>query len=133
MDALTADERSRCMASIRSENTKPEIVVRRLAHSLGYRFRLHRRDLPGTPDLVFPGRRCVVNVHGCFWHMHDCGRCHVPATRRSYWLPKLRRNRERDQQASRAIRRAGWRMLVIWECQTRNLEKLAKRLRKFLR
>ena len=92
--------------------------MRRLVHSLGYRYRLHVRSLPGTPDLVFSRRRKIIDVRGCFWHQHHCGRCRIPKARRSYWLAKLERNRRRDQRNLRALRRAGWRVLVIWECQT---------------
>jgi DNA mismatch endonuclease (patch repair protein) len=120
------------MAAVKSRNTTPEMVVRRLVHGMGYRYRLHVKGMPGTPDLVFKSRRCVVNVNGCFWHMHRCGRCRIPATRREYWVDKLRRNRERDERTRRQLRRAGWRLLVVWECQTRDLKTLAARLRKFL-
>lgn len=134
MDNLTPDERRALMARIHSAGTQPELVVRRLAHRLGFRFRLHRRDLPGTPDLVFPRSRHIVFVHGCFWHAHaDCQRAHVPAARRDYWLPKLARNASRDADAQAALKAAGWDVLTIWECECRDLDGLAIRLAAFLR
>lgn len=109
------------MALVRSSDTKPERVVRKLAHGLGYRFRLRRRDLPGSPDLVFPGRRAVIFVHGCFWHRHDapgCWRSRLPKTRPEFWVPKLNGNVARDAGVEAALRGMGWRVLVIWECET---------------
>jgi DNA mismatch endonuclease (patch repair protein) len=117
-DTFSRAERSRIMAAVKSEDTTPELVVRRIAHALGYRYRLHVRALPGCPDMVFPRRRKIINVHGCFWHMHGCGRCRIPSSRRRYWEAKLRRNWERDRRTRRALRRANWRVLVVWECQT---------------
>ena len=105
------------MASIRATDTRPEVAVRRLAHRLGYRFRLHRRDLPGKPDLVLPKHHAVVFVHGCFWHQHKCLGGRLPASNQAYWGPKLARNVERDANARRALREMGWRVLTIWECQ----------------
>lgn len=131
-DVMTPEQRSRCMSRIRSKDTRPEMIVRRLAHSLGYRYRLHVRTLPGTPDLVFPARRKIINVSGCFWHMHGCGRCRIPATRRRYWLAKLLRNKERDRQSRRALRRQGWDVLNLWECQMGNAERLERRIVQFL-
>jgi DNA mismatch endonuclease, patch repair protein len=122
------------MRLIRKINTKPEMIVRRLVHRMGFRFRLHRRDLPGTPDLVFPRLRKVIFVHGCFWHQHDCRLgAKQPTANRAYWLPKLARNVERDHQACRQLAGAGWGVLIIWECQTRaphNLPALIRRLLK---
>lgn len=112
--------RSEIMARVRSKNTTPEMAVRRTLHAAGLRFRLHRADLPGRPDIVLPGRRVVVFVHGCFWHSHPgCKRARLPATRREYWVPKLLRNVERDQAASAALQRAGWCVFIAWECETR--------------
>lgn len=121
------------MSRVRAANTRPEIVVRRLVHGLGYRFRLHRRDLPGTPDLVLPKHRAVLFVHGCFWHQHACrlGR-RQPASNRTYWEPKLARNVERDAEANRTLERLGWSVLTIWECQLASLD-LADRIERFLR
>src|SRR5437868_6188407 len=133
-DTFSKSERSRIMAAVKSRDTTPELVVRRMAHQLGYRYRLHVRSMPGAPDLVFPRLRKVINVHGCFWHMHDCGACRVPSSRRRYWVGKLQRNAERDVQTLRALRRAGWRVLLIWECQTRGDEiaRLRRRIERFL-
>ena len=106
------------MSRIRKTDTKPEMAVRRLAHRLGYRFRLHRRDLPGTPDLVFPGRRKVIFVHGCFWHRHSCALAgKVPVKRAEYWGPKLARNVERDIASKGELEALGWRVLTVWECE----------------
>jgi DNA mismatch endonuclease (patch repair protein) len=111
-----------------------ENIVRRLAHALGYRFRLHVRSLPGAPDLVFPRLRKVIFVHGCFWHRHTCGRCRIPATRRRYWLAKIDRNAARDRRVQRALRQLGWGVMVVWECQTKaaNRARLRSRLQSFL-
>lgn len=107
------------MAAVKSEDTAPELFVRKLVHALGYRYRLHVRSLPGTPDLVFPRLRKIINVNGCFWHMHGCPRCRVPSSRRRYWMAKMRRNAARDKRTQRELRRDGWRVLVLWECQLR--------------
>jgi DNA mismatch endonuclease, patch repair protein len=120
------------MAAIRSFDTAPELIVRRAAHALGYRFRLHVCDLPGRPDIVFPSRRKVVFVHGCFWHQHRCRRWSSRTLTNDYWGPKLRRNHDRDQLTKRAIRRLGWKVLVIWECHVRDRARLDKALRSFL-
>jgi DNA mismatch endonuclease (patch repair protein) len=117
-DTFTRAERSRIMALVKSKDTTPELVVRRLVHALGYRYRLHVRALAGCPDLVFPRLHKIINVSGCFWHMHGCGRCRIPATRRGYWFAKLERNAARDRRTRRALRKAGWQVLVVWECQT---------------
>jgi len=132
-EKISSEQRSAVMASIRSKDTKPERVARSLCHRMGYRFRLHRRDLPGTPDLVFPARRKVVFMHGCWWHRHGCplGRRN-PKSRLDYWLPKLARNVARDKENREALRRLGWSVLVIWECQTRSECHLTRRLRTFL-
>ena len=133
MDRLSPERRSALMAKVRSKNTGPEIRLRSLAHRLGYRFRLHARDLPGSPDLVFAGRGKVVFVHGCFWHGHPgCRGGRVPATRRYYWRTKLENNARRDRRAIAALRRLGWGVMVVWECQLRNEARLAGRLRRFL-
>jgi DNA mismatch endonuclease, patch repair protein len=116
-DTFTRAERSRIMAAVKSRDTTPELLVRRLVHSLGYRYRLHVRSLPGTPDLVFPRLRKIINVNGCFWHLHGCARCRVPSSRRGYWTVKLQRNAARDKRTQRELRRDGWRVMVLWECQ----------------
>ena len=121
------------MRRIRKTDTQPEMRVRRAAHSLGYRFRLHRRDLPGTPDLVFPRLNKVVHVHGCFWHQHPgCRLARLPKSRLDYWRPKLERNRARDLETAAALQSAGWSVLVIWECQVPDDEAAASILRPFL-
>lgn len=121
------------MAAIRDRNTKPEVLVRRLLSEMGIRYRLHRKDLPGKPDIVMPGRKVAIFVHGCFWHMHRCryGRV-VPATNREFWQKKREGNVERDIRSHRKLRRGRWRVLNIWECWTKNPEELKVRLFKFL-
>src|SRR5260370_28556593 len=118
VDKLTKAARSRVMAAVKSKDTTPELVVRRLVHRMGFRYRLHDSSLPGCPDLVLPRLRKIIIVNGCFWHMHLCGRCRIPSSRRSYWVKKLRRNAMRDKQNMRALRHAGWKTLVVWEGQT---------------
>ena len=135
MDVLTETQRRRCMSAVRGRDTKPEMVVRRTVHALGYRYRLHRRDLPGCPDLVFAGRRKVIFVHGCFWHRHNCSKGRsVPSTRRAFWLGKLEENRERDKRNRRKLAELGWKSMVVWECQTKPSKKedLKRRSRRFL-
>lgn len=120
------------MRRIRKTDTKPELVVRCVVHKMGYRFRLHRRDLPGTPDLVFPRLRKIIFVNGCFWHQHDCRLgAKKPSSNQGYWLPKLIRNVERDRQALARLEVAGWDVLVIWECETRALDGLYIALARF--
>lgn len=121
------------MALVKSKNTEPELTVRRLLHRLGYRYRLHVRSLPGCPDIVFPSRRSVILVHGCFWHRHNCEMGNrMPKSRLSFWIPKLQGNKERDRRKRRALRRAGWSVLVIWECQLRDLARVVNRCVRFL-
>lgn len=133
MRKRTREQISCHMRRIRKINTMPELVVRRLAHRMGYRYRLHRRDLPGTPDLVFPSRRKVILVHGCFWHQHHCVLgSKQPQTNRLYWLPKLARNRDRAVAGELALIERGWTSLIIWECETRDESMIALRLRRFL-
>lgn len=133
VDRLTPERRSLHMRRIRKKDTAPEKAVRRTVHALGYRFRLHRRDLPGTPDLVLPRLRKVILVHGCFWHQHEgCHLARLPKSRPEYWLPKLRRNQERDVSARTNLERLGWTTLEIWECETRDLAALTTRLAAFL-
>jgi DNA mismatch endonuclease, patch repair protein len=130
----TREQISEQMRRVRKVDTKPELFVRRLAHRLGYRFRLHRRDLPGTPDLVFPSKRKVVLVHGCFWHQHHCPLGNKqPRANPHYWGPKLARNKERDTIKLGQLEHLGWSVLIVWECETRDEAILASRLRKFLR
>lgn len=133
MDRVPQETRSALMARIRHKDTKPEMKVRRLAHRLGFRFRLHRPDLPGKPDLVFPSRRAAILVHGCFWHQHEgCRKATIPRTRQDFWEAKLGRNVERDRATEAALRKLGWRVLVVWECETSDEEALSKRLTGFL-
>lgn len=121
------------MRRIRKRDTKPELIVRRTAHALGYRFRLHRRDLPGSPDLTFPRYRKVVLVHGCFWHQHEgCRLKRQPKSRLEYWLPKLARNVSRDVEVQRRLADLGWELLVIWECEVQDQPRIARRLSDFL-
>lgn len=122
--------RSDIMRAVKRAHTKPEIIVRQALHALGLRFRLHRRDLPGSPDIVLPKFRTVIFVHGCFWHRHpDCRYATTPKSRQDYWLPKFEANIERDARKEAQLRELGWRVLVIWECETKSLEALEPRLR----
>ncbi|WP_137391214.1 very short patch repair endonuclease [Rhodoligotrophos defluvii] len=126
-------KRSALMARVRQKDTTPEMIVRRVAHGLGYRFRLHRTSLPGSPDLVFPSRRVAVFVHGCFWHRHEgCPKSTVPKTRQEYWLSKFKDNVTRDERAVAELELRGWLVIVIWECETTSPEKVAGRLKAFL-
>jgi DNA mismatch endonuclease (patch repair protein) len=121
------------MRAIKSKDTLPELLVRRLVHGMGYRYRLHRKDLPGKPDLAFPRMRKAIFVHGCFWHRHDCdGEGRVPERNRAYWREKLERNKERDLAAVKSLRDLGWKVGVFWECELREQKTLARRLRLFL-
>lgn len=133
MDVHSPEQRRRNMAAIKGKNTKPELIVRRLSHRLGYRFRLHRRDLPGSPDLVFPRLRKVIFMHGCFWHMHKCrwGRV-TPKTNATFWQTKRAGNVARDRRNLAAIRREGWSALVLWECETRDPRQLEVKIATFL-
>jgi DNA mismatch endonuclease (patch repair protein) len=131
VDNLTPEKRSKIMRSIRSSNTKPEMLVRRLVHSMGYRYRLHSRKLPGRPDLVFASRRAVIFVHGCFWHLHaSCSISHVPDAKG--WSPKLLANRARDKKAVESLQAKGWRVMIIWECDLDHLLKLRSSIETFL-
>lgn len=132
-EMFTKKERSRIMAAVKSRDTKPEVLVRQLVHRLGYRFRLHRRDLPGTPDIVLPKRRKIINVNGCFWHLHTCRHGRIaPVVNADYWQQKRMRNSIRDRHNLRELRRAGWHVLIIWECQVKDRDRLLKRLVEFL-
>ena len=121
MDNIDKATRSRIMASVSSKNTKPEIRVRSIAHKLGFRFRIHRKELPGNPDIVFPSRHIALFVHGCFWHGHDCPHAQrLPVTNTAYWSDKIRRNVERDAKVQIALIDLGWKPIVIWECQIKD-------------
>jgi DNA mismatch endonuclease (patch repair protein) len=127
--AAPAAERSAIMRAVKSQNTGPEMIVRRLAHALGYRFRLHRKDLPGSPDLVFPARKKAVFVHGCFWHGHDCARgARMPKANAEYWTAKIARNRARDERAFAELAALGWDPLIVWECELKDRDGLGRRL-----
>ncbi|WP_332909354.1 very short patch repair endonuclease [Agrobacterium salinitolerans] len=131
----TSPERSWVMSRVGQKNTKPEMIVRRLVHGMGYRYRLHRKNLPGSPDLVFASRRKVVFVHGCFWHGHADRQCKLsrpPKSRLDYWGPKLERNKERDSANEEKLKLDGWGVLIVWECQLRDREALESMLREFL-
>jgi len=133
MDTLTPKQRSERMARVRGRDTKPELVVRRLLHSRGYRYRLHDKKLPGSPDLVFPRKRKVIFVHGCFWHRHEgCQLARMPKSRIDFWSTKLNGNRARDQRKLAALAQLGWSAMTVWECELRDLEALASRLEGFL-
>ncbi len=134
-DTLCPAQRSERMSRISGKNTGPELVIRRLVHKLGYRFRLHRKSLPGTPDLVFPRLRSVIFVHGCFWHRHPdpkCALARLPKSRLGFWEPKLTANRERDEHNQKTLSAAGWRILVVWECDLSDKEQLENRIKGFL-
>lgn len=125
--------RSENMRRIRSKDTIPEMTVRRLVHRMGYRYRLHRRDIPGRPDLFFPGRRKAIFIHGCFWHQHPgCREGRPPKSNAAYWLPKLEGNRARDKAAIEELTASGWEALVVWECETKDVLSLAEKLSDFL-
>jgi len=129
----TREARSRIMRAVKSRDTTPELIVRRLAHRMGYRFRLCRKDLPGCPDIVFPRLRKVIFVHGCFWHNHDCARgARVPKGNRAYWIKKIAGNQARDRRNVERLATEGWRVLVLWECVTSKQITLADTVRNFL-
>jgi len=133
MDRLTPERRSALMRKVRGKHTKPEVAVRKMLFAAGYRFQLHRGDLPGSPDIVLPGRQKIVLIHGCFWHAHRCRYGHAPKTRRRFWDAKRAANVRRDGHVKRALRRLGWKVVVIWECQLRGDHALVLRqLRAFL-
>lgn len=126
VDVVSPADRSRMMAGIKGKNSQPELLVRRLLFASGYRFRLHRRDLPGTPDIVMPGRKVVVFVHGCFWHLHQgCRYAKMPATRPDFWKAKLETNVERDRRSVEKLHALGWRVLCVWECSMRDAKTAA--------
>lgn len=133
MDNISPEARGRQMARVRAKDTRPEMAVRRLVFGMGYRYRLHDARLPGTPDLVFAGRGKVMFVHGCFWHRHEnCELARLPKSRLDFWLPKLEGNQTRDRVNQRLLRKSGWRILVVWECELRDMPKLTRKIRRFL-
>ena len=124
-----SEQRSRNMSAIKSKNTKPEIKVRKILHSMGYRFRLHSKDLPGSPDIVLPKYKTVIFVHGCFWHRHEnCKYASTPKTRKEFWNKKFTENKKRDSEIQEKIKNLNWRSVVIWECETKNLENLRDKI-----
>lgn len=131
-DVLNPEQRSRCMSNIRSKDTKPELFVRSFIHRMGYRFRLHGKDLPGKPDLVFPRFKKLIFIHGCFWHMHKCVYGKVkPATNVDFWESKRKSNTKRDRQVEHLLKKTGWKVLIIWECEIKNEIKLRSKIFKF--
>lgn len=133
MDSLTPAQRSERMSRIRGKDTGPELAVRRLIHSMGYRYRLGAKDLPGRPDIVFRTRRCVVFVHGCFWHRHQgCTLARLPKSRLDFWREKLEGNAARDKRNLELLAQNGWRTLVVWECELKDMKQVAARVRRFL-
>ena len=132
-DVFSKDKRSWIMSRVKGRDTKPETLVRSFVHRMGFRFRLHRRDLPGKPDILLPRHNKVIFVHGCFWHGHKhCPRSERPTTNERFWNKKLDGNIERDKRCRRKLRRMGWEVLVVWQCETRNPEKLLKKIERFL-
>ncbi|MTV39946.1 very short patch repair endonuclease [Duganella radicis] len=133
VDSLDPAARSAVMSRVRGKDTRPEMIVRKLVFAAGYRYRLHVRTLPGSPDLVFPSRRKVIFVHGCFWHRHEnCSLARIPKSRVEFWTEKLNGNRARDERAFQALAQAGWEVLVLWECELRERQQLAQKLQSFL-
>ncbi len=133
MDTLTPQRRSANMSRIRSRDTSPEMIVRRLVHGMNYRFRLHVVSLPGKPDIVLPRLKRIIEVRGCFWHQHPgCIDSHIPKSRIQYWRPKLERNQRRDKENGRLLRKLGWKVLIVWECETKSIARLSRRLDRFL-
>jgi DNA mismatch endonuclease (patch repair protein) len=132
-DVFTPEQRSAVMRRVKGKNTAPELIVRQALTKLGARYRLHRKDLPGAPDIVLPGRRLAVLVHGCFWHGHDCARgARVPKANQDYWLAKVGRNRDRDVRTLEALTTLGWRVETVWECELKDRTGLEARLRTVL-
>jgi DNA mismatch endonuclease, patch repair protein len=128
-DNLTTEQRKKNMTAIRSRHTKPEIIVRSILHRLGFRFRLHDKKFPGKPDIILPKHKTVIFVHGCFWHQHKgCKRSTIPKSNTDYWIPKLTGNVKRDVQHKADLKKTGWNVAVVWECETKDTEKLAKKL-----
>ena len=132
MDTRTPEQRRRIMQAVKSKHTKPEMIVRRLLHGMGYRYRLHRKDLPGRPDIAFVSRRKAIFVHGCFWHGHGCSKGRLPKSRLDYWQPKVDENKKRDRTKQEQLEELGWRVLVVWQCEIADIDILAKRLQYFV-
>ncbi len=132
MDTRTPVQRRRIMQAVKSMHTKPEMAVRRLLHRMGYRYRLHRKDLPGRPDIAFGSRRKAVFVHGCFWHGHGCAKGRLPKSRLDYWQPKIAQNVERDRTKREQLEALGWDVLTVWQCELGDVDALATKLRHFV-
>jgi DNA mismatch endonuclease (patch repair protein) len=132
VDRVSSEVRSAIMRAVKSRHTGPEMIVRRAAHAMGFRFRLHDGKLPGKPDIVLRRHRSAILVHGCFWHGHACAKGRLPKSNRKFWTEKIARNRLRDSQAIAALRRLGWKTLVVWQCQTRDSSMLRRKLERFL-
>jgi len=133
VDKLSPTKRSEIMRNIRGKDTAPEMAVRSLVHRMGYRYRLHAKDLPGKPDMVFRSKRKVIFVHGCFWHLHEgCRKAAFPKSKKRYWVPKLLRNRERDERILQELKTMGWKALVIWQCQLAKKELISRKINRFL-
>lgn len=133
MDNVSKEKRSEIMRNIRGKDTVPEKAVRSMIHRMGYRYRLHAKYLPGKPDMVFPGRKKVIFVHGCFWHLHEgCRKAAFPKSKKQYWVPKLLLNRERDQHTVQELKKMGWKVLVVWQCQISKTSVLSRRIKRFL-
>ena len=134
VDVFTKEKRREIMASVKSRDTKPEKIVRSLVHRMGFRFSLHRKDLPGKPDIVLPRHGKVIFVHGCYWHGHaNCRKATIPASNTTFWTEKIAKNRTRDAKVKRQLRRTGWQVLVVWGCEIVRVEKLLRKLNKFLK
>lgn len=131
-DPLSPKQRSERMSRVRREDTKPELKVRQIVHGMSYRYRLHSKKLPGRPDMVFGKKKRVIFIHGCFWHQHDCNHYRMPKSRQDFWRPKLSRNVERDKDTYQSLLHEGWGVLIIWECQLRDLDSVRRRIQKFL-
>ncbi len=133
MDVFSREKRSQIMSRVSSKNTKPELVVRSLLHNMGYRFRLHRNDLPGKPDITLPKYKKIIFVHGCFWHGHiDCPRAKRPTTNKKFWNEKLNKNIERDKITVNNLKQLGWDVLTVWTCEVKDTEKLRNKLLSFI-
>jgi DNA mismatch endonuclease (patch repair protein) len=132
MDTRTPEQRTRIMRSVLTKNTGPEMIVRRTLHALGYRYRLHSKSLPGKPDIVFPSRKKVIFVHGCFWHGHACKKGALPKSRLEYWGDKMQRNQTRDRTTTDRLKELGWDALVVWQCEIKDTDRLKKVLRTFV-
>ena len=134
MDRVSTEKRSEIMRNIRSKDTVPEKAVRSMVHRMGYRYRLHVKYLPGKPDIVFPSRKKVIFVHGCFWHLHaDCRKGAFPKSNREFWIPKLLRNRERDERNLQHLKQMGWKALIIWQCEISGATTIRNKIKRFLR